>query len=291
MIRANSRSGRLFDFCNYLFLSILAIVMIFPFVYCLLRSLEGSWESASGMNILPKKWSLAAYASIMQGTIFPRAFLISIIITVLGTLVSLVLTTMLAYALSKKHLIGRRIFTLAILFTFLFNGGIIPTYLVVRNLGMLDNLTALIFPGAMGAFTFFIMRQAFTSIPESLEESAYIDGAGDFFIFWRIYLPLVKPFLAAVSLLYVVRQWNLFFDGILYITSPERWPLQVLVRQTIASARNLGTGETVFNAQIGISPESLQMTAIILSALPMLILYPFFQRSFIAGLTLGAIKE
>jgi putative aldouronate transport system permease protein len=217
--------------------------------------------------------------------------LISVIITVLGTLLSLVLTTMLAYALSKKQLIGRRFLTGGILFTFLFNGGMIPTYLIVRSLGMLDSLAALIFPGAMGAYTFFIMRQSFAGVPASLEESARIDGAGEFLIYYRVYLPLVKPMLAAVGLLYVVRQWNLFFDGILYISTPEKWPLQVLVRQAIATASSLGTGEALSASQMVVSPEALQMASIILSALPMLMLYPFFQRSFIKGLTLGAIKE
>ncbi len=291
MVSDQSLSSRLFDFCNYALLSCLALFTTFPFVYCFLRSFEGSWQPALGVEILPKQWSLAAYATLLRETAFPRAFWISVIITVLGTLLSLALTTMLAYALSKKQLIGRRVFTAGILFTFLFNGGLIPTYLIVRSLGILDSLAALIFPGAMGAYTFFIMRQSFAGVPASLEESARIDGAGEFLIYSRIYLPLVKPMLSAVGLLYVVRQWNLFFDGILYITSPEKWPLQVLVRQTIASANSLGAGEAMNAAQMLVSPESLQMASIILSALPMLLLYPFFQRSFVKGLTLGAIKE
>ena len=291
MVRDNSWSSRLFDFGNYALLSCLALITIFPFVYCVLRSFEGSWQPAVGVEILPKQWSFSAYITLLQGVTFPRALLISVIITALGTLLSLVLTTMLAYSLSKQQLIGRRFLTAVILFTFLFNGGMIPTYLVVRSLGMLDSMAALIFPGAMGAYTFFIMRQTFAGVPASLEESARIDGAGEFLIYYRVYLPLVKPMLAAVGLLYVVRQWNLFFDGILYISSPEKWPLQVLVRQAIASANSLGAGKSSSASQMAASPESLQMASIILSALPMLLLYPFFQRSFVKGLTLGAIKE
>ena len=290
MIQDRSLSSRIFDVIIYVFLTLVAIITAFPLLFCIIRSFDGGWTVASGLDIFPKQWSLIAYSTLMKNPFFLRSIGISGLITVAGTLLSLMLTSMLAYGLSRKQFIGKKLFLLGIVFTMMFNGGLIPSYMVVKNLGLLNSLWSIIVPNAMGAYTFFIMRSYFLQLPDSLDESARIDGAGDFLIFFKIYLPLAKPMLAAVSLLYVVRQWNLFFEAILYIRDNNSWPLQVLVRQAIIGADTLGIDGTGISKDFAVNPESLKLAAIVVSAIPMLIMYPFFQRFFIKGMTLGAIK-
>ncbi len=290
MIQDRSLSSRLFDLVIYLSLAAVAVATAFPLLFCIIRSFEGGWTVASGLDIFPKQWSAVAYLTLLKNPFFLRSFWISGVITVAGTLVSLLLTSMLAYGLSRKQVMGKRVILLGIVFTMMFNGGLIPSYMVVRNLGMLNSLWALIIPNAMGAYTFFIMRSYFLGLPDSLDESARIDGAGDFLIYFRIYLPLAKPMLAAVALLYVVRQWNLFFDAIIYIRDTALWPLQVLVRQAVIGADTLGVDSAGLADDLNVNPETLKLAAIVVSAIPMLILYPFFQRYFIQGMTLGAVK-
>ena len=290
MIQDRTLSSRIFDIVIYAFLTLVALITAFPLVFCIIRSFEGGWTIASGLDILPKQWSVIAYITLMKNPFFLKSLWISCLITIIGTLISLALTSMLAYGLSRKQFIGKRLASLFVVFTMLFSGGLIPSYMVVRNLGILNTLWAIIIPNAMGAYTFLIMRSYFLGLPDSLDESARIDGAGDLRIYWQIYLPLAKPMLAAVSLLYVVRQWNLFFDAIIYIRDNNLWPLQVLVRQAIIGADALGIDGSGLADGNKVNPETLKLAAIVISALPMLMIYPFFQKFFIQGMTLGAIK-
>ena len=286
MIRDNTMTDRLFDLFNRYALLLIALVMLFPFVYVVLGSFTSFEDfSGSGVLIIPKNPSLDAYRFVLSSPTLMRSVVVSIFLATVGTVVKLAMTATMAYALGSRHLMFRRFFLLMVLIPILFWPGIIPRFLIVRETGLVNTIWALIFPSAIDAFYLLVMRNFFMDLPLELFESAELDGANDLRIFWSIVLPLSKPILAAIGLFYAVLQWNLYFAAILYIRDPSLWPVQVLLRQILI----LGEGNNI-EADVVAPAFSMQMATVMVATIPIIIVYPFLQRYFVKGVLTGAIK-
>ncbi|GAA3401410.1 carbohydrate ABC transporter permease [Paenibacillus hodogayensis] len=283
MVEDRTLPGRLFDAVNRAVLLLLALAAVFPFVYVAVHSFSDS------EGLLPRGWTLDAYRYIFSTRTLPRALLVSVGITVVGTLLSLALTALTAYPLSRKALAGRRIALFLVLFTILFSGGMIPTYFVVKNVGLIDSYWALVVPGAISSFNLIVMKNFFQQLPEGLEEAAKIDGASEFGTFFRIVLPLSTPALATFALFYAVSNWNEYVDAVLYINSTAKWPIQVLMRNMIMMAGS-SIGDSSELAGGLVPPKSIRMAVIVVSTIPILLVYPFLQKHFAQGLLLGSVK-
>lgn len=288
-----TRAEKIGLFINGGILLLLAFITIYPFWYVLMYSISDSQAaSAGGLFFIPKGFDLLGYKLVLQQKQIYNAYFISIARTVLGTAISMLLTATLAYPLSLPRFRGRSFLCGAIFFTMLFNGGMIPTYLLVNNVGMVDKFWALIIPNAVSAYNLFIMRNYFQSIPASLEESARIDGANPITILFKIILPMSGPTLAAVGMFYGVANWNEYMDGVLYINSNDLQILQVYLRNLFSSA---GAGAVLSGVQ-GISEaskvteETLKMVTIAVSIIPILLVYPKLQKYYTKGVTVGAVK-
>lgn len=273
-------------------LFVICIVVVLPLWYVLMISLTpfDVWTRSGGsLFILPTEISFEAYKQLLSSWRLPRALMVSISITTVGTLLNLLATVLFAYPLSKRTFMLRNPLLLFVLFTMLFNGGLVPTYLVVQRLGLLDTYGSLIWPGLISGFNLLVMKSFFQGLPSELEEAARIDGASDWTILWRIVLPLSAPILATIGLFYAVAHWNTFFEAILYISDPAKHPLQVVLRE-ILSAGNMNT--FVPSDALETAPtEALRMAAVVLTSIPILLVYPFLQRHFTSGVLLGSVKE
>nr|WP_235550463.1 carbohydrate ABC transporter permease [Paenibacillus sp. Soil750] len=283
--------SRLFDMANYAFLLLLGLLTVVPFLYMVLGSFAAPEEYAKqGIVLIPTQFSLSAYTYIFSTDTIMRSLLNTVIITIAGTFINIVFTSLMAYPLSRKELLGRRPVMLLIIFSMLFSGGMIPTFLIVKALGLTNTLWSLLLPGAISAFNLIILKNFFQQMPEGLEESAKIDGCNDMMILFRIILPLSMPAIATFSLFYAVGHWNSFFSAILYINDTTKWPIQVLLRQVvIMSEGGIGDSSQV-NEAVALPPQSLKMAVITVSTLPILIVYPFLQKHFAKGVLLGSVK-
>lgn len=284
-------TDRIFNIVNISILFLISIIMIFPFLYLFSVSFS-SYEDFLGSKFLlwPSNWTTSAYEYILQSKAFIRSLWTTVLVTVVGTIFNLIFTATMAYALSRP-ILGQRTFMFMVVFTLLFSGGMIPTYLIVKETGLLDSIWSLIIPVAITPFNLIVMRSFFVAIPDDLTEASIIDGANDLQIFSRIILPLSKPAIATFSLFYAVQHWNNYFGPILYINSPEKWTIQVILRQIVVvgdvTAALAGDNSFIENAP---PPETIQMAAILLATVPILIVYPFLQKHFAKGVMLGAVK-
>lgn len=272
-------------------LALIVVMVVYPFLQVLSTSLADARDIAEGGGLVlwPRNPSLAAYHAIFEGGIITRAILVSLGVTIVGTLCSLVATMAMAYGLSRPIVAGRWILFIA-LFTLLFSPGIIPNYLLVKQLGLLNSYAALILPVLLSAFNLVILRQFFMSIPQELLDSARIDGAGDLGILFRIVLPLSKAVLAVIALFYAVGYWNAFFNALLYLNDSGLWPLQLVLRLYVLQGAHL-PGSMSSAGEVATVPEqAIQMAVVIVAILPIMLLYPFLQKYFIRGVLTGAIK-
>lgn len=283
---------KIFYFINHLVLALSGLVCLFPLLHIISVSLSDSSAIAAGsVSFYPQGLELAAYRQLIDGTNIASAFTNSMLITIVGVVLSMTFTIMAAYPLSRKHFYGRRFFTLAIVFTMLFSGGLIPTFLLVKSLGMVDSYQALWLPGLVSAFNMLILRTFFENSPEEINEAARIDGCGEVRLLIQIMLPLSLPVLATLSLFYAVHYWNMFMSVIIYISSPEKYNLTVLVQQMITADDAMGEAMTLDPAEMmAITPESMKAAAIVILLLPMLVVYPFIQKYFVKGVMIGSIK-
>jgi putative aldouronate transport system permease protein len=273
-------------------LTVVCAVVVIPFIGVLSTSVASPNQvtDAGGFVLIPDSITLAAYKAIFAGGVVTRAMIISIGVTVVGTAISLACTTCLAYALSRPGSFGQRPMLMLVLLALLFGAGIIPSYLVVLSLGMINSYWSLILPTAVSAFNVIVVRAFFMGLPRELSESARIDGAGEFVIFRQIVLPLSKAALAVVGLFYAVGYWNAFFNALLYINDNAKWPLQMILRSYVVDQSSL-TGAQLGNLQGNIPPQqSIQMAILVVSIVPIVIVYPFLQRHFAKGVLTGAVK-
>jgi len=287
-------SDRVFNAVNGALLAIVAAATFFPLYYVFVVSFTDPSEYIKGGVILwPKQWSLASYEYLFTTDAFPRAILNSAFLATVGTALSLVVTSGLSYALSRRRLKGRRFLMLAILLTTLFNPGIIPPYLLVRELGLINSEWSLILPVLTNGWYVLLMKGFFDSIPSSLEEAARIDGCNDVSVWLRVILPLSLPSLAAFGLFYAVSYWNTFFTALLYINDFEKQPLQVLLQNMLidSSTASGGAAAQEMMSEERIPPETLKMAAVVVATVPILLVYPFLQKHFAKGAMVGSVKE
>lgn len=275
-----------------LVLVLASLACLLPFVHVLAKSLsEDAFVIANKVYLWPEGFTLKAYGKIFADGSILRSLYVSVVITVLFTVLGMIITICAAYPLSRKNLKGRTLLTFIFMFTLYFSGGIIPEYMLVNNLGMLDTIWSLILPPAFSAFNLMIMKTSLTSgIPDSLEESARIDGAGHFRILCSIVIPLSKPIIATLSLFYAVGRWNTYQDALFYIKqNTDLRPLQLKLYYLVIQATESFQLEAT---QVQLSnPEVLKASCVVFATLPILCVYPFIQKYFVQGVMLGAIKE
>lgn len=282
------RKNTLFDYVIYAVLTLLGLCCFFPFWYVFVISTSSAETYITDrLHFWPRTLDFSEYHRVITASELPYSFLISIFITVCGTLLALLLTIPCAYALSRPQLHLRRLFSGLITFTMLFSGGMIPFYIVMTKLGLSNRLLALILPMACSAYNLILSKNFMNGIPRSLEESARIDGASDLRIFAAIVVPLSKPLIAAMALFYAVTIYNDYFNAVLFISSRSLYPLQMLLREMIvANMSPMMTGGAMTQ-----KAEIFKMASIIVSMIPILCVYPFLQKYFVRGLMLGAVKE
>jgi putative aldouronate transport system permease protein len=287
-----SKSDRVVNFILYTVMTLFCLLTLFPLYYVLVMSLTPYAEVMrnGGFVIFPSKFTLEAYKTIFDSPRIPQALRITTTITVIGTFLNLLVTTLLAYPLSKKFLPGRNIVLMGIVFTMLFSGGLIPLYLTVKSTGLLNSIWALIIPGTVSSFNMLIMKTYFENLPSEVEEAARVDGCGEIQTLLRIVLPLSLPILATLGLFYGVTHWNAYFGGIMYLTDTKLQPIQVVLRSMIQTP-NVSSELQVNTAVLDmLPPETIKMATVVVTTLPIIAVYPFLQRYFIRGLLIGAIK-
>lgn len=269
----------------------IVIVMIFPLIYVFAVSFSSAKDVLGGGLILfPQNPTLEAYRAIFEGGVVTRALRVSVGLTVLGTLLQMIATTTLAYGLSKPSVPGARFALFVVLGAFLFTPGMIPSYLLVKELRMLDTYQSLIIPGLIGAFNLIVMRNFFMNLPQELLDAARVDGANDMQIFFRIVLPLSKAVIAVVALFYGVGIWNAFFNAVLYIYDASKWPIQLVLRQYVLQGSSLSSATQLDPGQPPPPPQTIQMAIVVVATVPILLVYPFLQKYFTKGVLTGAIK-
>ncbi|MDQ1910520.1 carbohydrate ABC transporter permease [Paenibacillus sp. GD4] len=284
----------LFDLINYVLIVLACICMLYPFINVAAVSLSSYTAFvANPMLIWPQDFTLGAYEEILSHPILWKSYLNTIIVTVSGVIIGVFLYLITAYPLSKTHLRGRRLFMLLIVFTMLFNGGLIPNFYLMRSLGLLDTLASLILPALLSGFSLILMKNFMESLPEELEEAARIDGASEPYILFRVVFPLSMPIIATLGLFAAVGYWNNFFNGIVYIRSVEKWPLMLFLREIIEGSKmmEISTGGNAAELGAGTVPtETLKYATLMIVMLPILCVYPFLQKYFVKGLMLGSVK-
>jgi putative aldouronate transport system permease protein len=280
-------------FLIYVVLTTCGLLAIVPILHVFSISLSSAEAVArSGLMLWPRDITLDSYHFIFRGDAMIRSFGITTFITVVGTILSLICTTMAAYALSREELPGANLIMIFAIIPMVFSAGIIPGYMLIRDLGLINSVWSMILPATVNSFYLILMRNFFQNIPSSLIESARLDGAGELLILIRIVLPLALPAIATIGLFYAVLYWNEFFRGIFYITDPEKWPLQVLLRSVViqANLNELGISNRELYGSQTINQLTVRAAAVIATMAPIALLYPFLQKYFIKGVVLGAEK-
>lgn len=279
-----------FDIVIYVLLGALCIAIILPFMLITTISLSPPEVlNEFGFHLIPTKISLEGYRRVFQNDLIWTAYLNTIIRVVIGTSLNVILTVLMAYPLSKKYFPHRTFWTGAIVFTMYFSGGLIPGYLLVKNLGLLNKMGSLILPGLISAFNMIIVRNFFMGLPDSIEESAKIDGANDFVVLLRIVMPLSKPIIATIALWYGVGHWNAWFDCMIYIMDEKKYVLQMVLRKIILEG-TMGEEAEMSGIIAPVSPDTVKMATLIVSILPIICMYPFLQKYFVKGVMIGSLK-
>ncbi|MFE7351907.1 carbohydrate ABC transporter permease [Streptomyces sp. NPDC057543] len=273
--------------------AVAVVVVVLAVAYPLVGVIGTSFASqtdiikSSGLVLWPDHPTLDAYRTIFTGGVVTRALVVSVGITVLGTLASLLVTVGMAYGLSRRDVTGSRFILMTALFTMLFNAGIIPNFLLVKGLGLYDTYAALVMPTLVSAFNLVVLRSFFMNLPEELYDAAKVDGAGDFRILVRIVLPLSKAVLAVISLFYAVTYWNAFFNALLYLNDSDKWPLPMVLRTYVLQGQSLNAASA---GEVLAPQQAVQMAVLVIAVVPILCVYPFLQRYFTKGVLTGAVK-
>lgn len=273
----------------YSILIILALLCLLPFLYVVAVSVTPESEVVrKGIVIIPETFTFLAYKEVFISHGIGQAYKITLFRTIVGTALNVLFTVLAAYPLSKKYLPGRSTFLIFIVFTMMFSGGLIPTYLLIRSLGLLNSPWVLIIPHLISAFNLVIIKGFFEQLPAEIEESARVDGASELQALWRIILPLSMPVLATISLFYAVGHWNSYFDAIVYLNDANLMPLQVVLRNILLNIAS-ESAESMANSGT-VSKFAVQMAAVVVTTVPILIVYPFMQKHFTKGVLMGSIK-
>ncbi|MBR2566761.1 MAG: carbohydrate ABC transporter permease [Paenibacillus sp.] len=296
--RNNSTGDRAFDAINITFMICLMIVTIYPFINMIAVSLNDANDAIrGGIYLWPREWTLDNYKYIFGESDIYHATLISALRTIVGTVVSVFCTAMLAYTLSRQEFVLRKFVTMFFVFTMYFSGGLIPGYLLIRDLGLIGSFWVYIIPGVIGVFNMIVIRSFIEGLPEGILESARIDGAGEFTTFIRVVLPLTIPAMATVSLFVAVGQWNSWFDVFLYNSSNRelstlQYELMKILQTSTTAATSSASDvyQSAENSGIAVTPTSIRATMTIIASVPILMVYPFLQKYFVQGMTIGGVK-
>ncbi|MDR6550832.1 carbohydrate ABC transporter permease [Paenibacillus qinlingensis] len=290
-MRTTSMSRKIFLACNGLLMAAIALLAFLPLLNVWAQSLSSA-KAIEGGHVFfwPVQFTLISYDYVIHNHTIWRAFAITICLAVFGTAFNLLATSSLAYPLSRKEYRGATVILLLVLLTMIFQAPLIPNYLWLKQLGLLNTLWVLVLPGAISAFNFFVTRSFFQEIPSELIDSARIDGCGEQRILWNIVLPLSKPVLATMGLFYAVGHWNSYMSAIFYINNRALYPLQVKVQEIIANA-NIMTDASLLIDMNNITPDGIKMAVVVVSSLPIIVVYPFLQKYFVKGLMIGSIKS
>lgn len=278
----------LFDTVNHILTVLVILACTLPFAHIIAKSLSNNTAVIAGKVLfLPRGFNTDSYRIVFGSTRFLRSLGVSVYVTVIGTLLNTLMTTCVAYTVSRDRLRGRKAIMFLYVFSMLFNGGLIPTYLIVKATGLVNSLWALIIPTLVVPFNMIILRNYFWAIPNSLEESAKLDGASNVTILFRIMAPLAMPSIATIALFYGVTYWNSYFNALIYINDRMKFPLQVYLRDIITQSDS-----AMMNADLmmNIAQESVQGATVVAATVPILLVYPFLQRYFVSGMTVGSVK-
>lgn len=293
-----SLGSKIFDTFNIMIMIFILVVVLYPIFNIIATSLSSARYISSGsVTIWPKGFTLQAYSDVFKDPYIFKGYINSIIYAVGSTGIMLVLTSLMAYPLTIPGFLGKKFITIFLTITMFFGGGLIPTYLLMRSLHMLNTVWVMIIPGAVGAYNVFLFRTFFLTVPGELRESAIIDGANDFVVLFRIILPLSKALLATFALFGLVGSWNSWFNALIYLKDQNKYPLQMILRNylftldTNAIQGRVGAGNVAINSKGNtLDPKAVRMSVIIITMFPIMAIYPFFQKHFTKGVMIGAIK-
>ncbi|MBO0589050.1 carbohydrate ABC transporter permease [Sporosarcina sp. E16_8] len=297
MVQNKSFSGRLGKFAIYTFVLISGLVCLLPLCNIVAISFSSSEAvAANAVGLVPINFTTDAYSMIVEDKQFWRSFGISVQRVILSLIVNMIIIVLMAYPLSKskRQFKGRNIYMNLIIFAMLFNGGMIPTYLVVKNLGLLNTIWSLVLPGAVQVFSIILIMNFFIGVPKSLEEAALMDGANPFQVLMKVYIPISLPALATVALFSIVGNWNDFFSGLIYMTKVSNYPLMTYIQSLSINIQELlkaGANASVLENVAAVSNRNLNAAKIVISTIPLLLIYPMLQKYFITGIVVGSVKE
>jgi len=284
------KGSKTFDIVNYILLLIIAFITLYPMYYIFIVSISSSqYVSSNAVNFIPKGITWEAYKMVFKNQDIWNSYLNTIIYTLVGTVINVMVTAFCAFPLSRRDFYGRSFFTVFVIITMFISGGMIPLYLVINQLHLINTIWAIVLPPAISTYNMIIMRTFFENVPISLQESAYIDGANDLHIFFKIILPLSAPIIATMTLFYSVSHWNSFFPALLYLNQKSKYPVQLLLRDIVVNGEFSGQGEDVTNS-MNIMAVNFKYSTIIIAVVPILAAYPFLQKYFTKGVMIGAVK-
>lgn len=290
-LKDTSLASRIFDKALIVLMVVIVAATLYPFYHLLIVSLSnGNAVIRREVTLWPIGFTLDSYMFVFQDPQIPRALLNSIIYTVVGTTINLIMTTLCAYPLARPKFSGRGVFTWMVTLTMFFSGGLIPLYLLVIQLGLNNSMWALVLPFAINPWLMFIMRTYFREIDEAIYEAATIDGANDLHILWHIVLPLSKPVFATLLLFYAVEHWNDFFNALIFLDKAQLYPIQLVMRNVVVLGNFMQTNEMSAGTDFAVVEQTLKYATIMVSTLPILVVYPFVQKYFVRGVMIGAIK-
>lgn len=291
MGKNKSWGDKIFILIVYILMGLMTLVCLYPMWHVIMASFSDPLELMrhSGVILRPLGHSFEGYRVVLQNPNIPRSYMNTIFYVALGTIINMVLTTFGSYALSRKGYMGKRLLTLLIVFTMYFNAGLVPNFLLVKNLGMYNTVWALVLPGAVSTWNLIVMKTSFQSVPVSLEESARLDGANDFIILFKIFLPLSKATVAVMILFYAVIHWSSWFNAMIYLSDRGKFPLQLIMREILIA--NSSGGNSMTDTDAMFLEEVVKYATIVVSTVPILFIYPFAQKYFMSGVMMGSVKE
>lgn len=281
----------LFDYVNYSLIGLISLVSILPFIYVFSVSFtDPKIYVPLKLYLFPEKWSLESYRYILSTNSFIDALKSTTFITVAGTVLNLIVSFSMAYGLTKRSLPGHKVIMGGVIFTLVFSAGIVPNYLLIKELGLLNSYWALIWPSLTNAWSLIVIKGFMDSLPSELEDSARIDGCTDIGVFLRIILPLSMPSIAAFTLFFAVAHWNTYFNALIYIADSKKWTLQILVKTLVIDSNSGAVAQAGASDEAVVPQETIRMASIVLAMAPILVVYPFLQKHFAKGVMLGSVK-